>query len=108
MVRLHRAFSHQRGRVVGQRIGQEVFELARLVAAEGEAGEIVALEGPSATSRLRARCSGVGSVAKGYRGSVASRMMRLRLPRLGPTAERRSDPAPHAATGDTHAQEHDE
>src|SRR5918994_7113547 len=64
--------------------------------------------GPSATSRLRARCSGVGSVAKGYRGSVASRMIRLRLPRLDPTAERRSDPAPYAPPGDTHAEKHDE
>src|SRR5918995_2162225 len=44
VVRLRCTFGHQRGRLVRQSIGHEVFELARLVAAKGETGEIVALE----------------------------------------------------------------
>ena len=44
MVRLRRALAHQHRRVGRQGVGQEVLELAHLVAAEGETGQIVALE----------------------------------------------------------------
>ena len=56
MVRLHGARGDQGGRPLRQRIGHQIFELARLVAAQAESGQIVAFDQDARACRRTAKC----------------------------------------------------
>ena len=71
LVRLDAADGHQRVAALGQRLGDEVFELARLVAAKGEAAVAVLALGvqldPAAKLRAQARQRVYGRGSEGKR-----------------------------------------
>ena len=52
MVRLHRAGGHQDGAVLPQGVGHQELQLARFVAAERQAGQVIALDQDARTAAL--------------------------------------------------------